>query len=184
VNAAIQEVNASGPPDRCTVVVIYEDGATRARALSACDYLVSQIWENVELDFHWWRTDFLKDPHMAEAAARHAIVSDFLIVCSREGGEISTTLEAWFGSWIGKHQDREGALIDLTVDQDASVPARHRQNVLREIASRGRFDYLTAVPEQPGMEALRSAEPPQNTAPIGDLYDPASRPPSHFGLND
>ena len=66
MSAAVEKEN------RSIVVVIYDDPTTRARALTACDYLVSQHWENVELDFYWWRTDFLDDANMSRAAAHYA----------------------------------------------------------------------------------------------------------------
>src|SRR6187402_1247350 len=119
---------------RSTVVVIYDDSTTRARALTACDYLVSQLWENVELDFYWWRTDFLDDSNMSRAAAHYAIDADFLIICSTGTENVSKTLEEWFESWIRERDKNEGALIDLSVVPEA--PNR-LQSVLQGIAQRG-----------------------------------------------
>ena len=56
--------------DSCTVVIVYDDAATRARAMAACDCLIQQCWAEVEFDFQWWRADFLTDAMMAELSPR------------------------------------------------------------------------------------------------------------------
>ena len=185
MNAAIETESTSSLPDLCTVVVIYDDSHTRARALTACDYLVSQIWEAVELDFHWWRTDFLKDPQMAGIAAQHAVASDFLIVCLNATDEMSDNLGTWFESWIDQRGCRQGALIDLTASTIAGTATPHRQSLLRAIARRGTFDYLTTLPERP--DAGSPVTPKMSDAkklPTVDQPSWQSRPPSRFGLNE
>lgn len=164
---------------RSTVVVIYDDPTTRARALTACDYLVSQLWENVELDFHWWRTDFLDDANMSRAAAHYAIGADFLIICSTGTENQSRTLEAWFESWIQERNKHEGALIDLSPLKNSP----HRlPSFLRGIAERGKLDYLAAT------ETSGRNRPPGKIASIlpasTDRFMDHSRPPSRFGLNE
>ena len=48
-------------PQPFKVVSIYDDADTRERALRLCDYLVKLLWEDAELKFSWWRTDFFRD---------------------------------------------------------------------------------------------------------------------------
>ena len=182
MNAAIEEKDTPSLADLCTVVVIYDNSDTRARALKVCDYLVGQIWGSVELDFHWWRTDFLKDKYMARAAATHAVDSDFLIV-ARSSFEISPTLETWFEDWIDQHRNREGALIDLTT-QTVSNPSSQQPNILREIARRGRFDYLTAAREPADTNTFGSTNVTNSKSTLIDDRLSHSYPPSHFGLNE
>ena len=173
MNAALEKEN------RSTVVVIYDDPITRARALTACDYLVGQLWENVELDFYWWRTDFLDDANMSRAAAHYAVDADFLIICSSGTENRSKTLEAWLESWIKERDKNEGALIDLSLLPDSS----HRlQSVLREIAERGKFDYLASTETS---TSNRSAGRLSSVLPASaDRLLDRSRPPSRFGLNE
>jgi hypothetical protein len=173
MNAAVEKEN------RSTVVVIYDDPATRARALKACDYLVSQLWENVELNFYWWRTDFLDDQNMSRAAAHYAIGADFLIICSTGTEARSKTLETWLESWISERDNREGVLIDLSLLPD---PSNRLQSVLREIAERGKFDYLATT-------ATSTSDRPTGKLPSippasADRLPDRSRPPSRFGLNE
>ena len=165
--------------NRSTVVVIYDDSTMRARALTACDYLVSQLWENVELDFYWWRTDFLEDANMSRAAAHYAIGADFLIICSTGTENQSQTLEAWFESWIRERDQHAGALIDLSLLQTS--PNR-LPSFLRGIAERGKLDYLAST------ETSNSNQPPGKLASIlpasTDRFIDLSRRPSRFGLNE
>ena len=178
MNAALEKENTFSPPDRCTVVVIYDDPFTRARALAACDYLVGQLWENVELDFYWWRTDFLNESNMAQAAAHYATEADFLIVCSTGIDAPADTLEKWFEIWVKERKKTEGALIDLSLMPDTKRKGTHLQRVLQSIAERGRFDYLTTVAQgpRPDFPALRKTST--------DRLMESSRPPSRFGLNE
>jgi len=173
MNAAVEKEN------RSTVVVIYDDPATRSRALTACDYLMDQLWESVELDFYWWRTDFLDDANMSRAAAHYAIGSDFLIICSTGMENRSKTLETWLESWIRERDKSEGALIDLSVLPDS--PSR-LPSVLRGIAQRGKFDYLgsTATSTSDRSTGGNAASLPASA----DRRLDRSRPPSRFGLNE
>jgi hypothetical protein len=181
MNAALDKENTRSPLDRCTVVAIYDDPFTRARALAVCDYLVSQLWENVELDFHWWRTDFLGESNMAQAAAHYAAGADFLIVCSTGTDAPSSTLEAWFESWIRKRRKTEGVLIDLSLMPTDTNRSTRLQRVLQDIAERGSFDYLTTVPTH-SVERHRNL-PSTRTPQTGRMIE-HSRPPSRFGLNE
>ena len=185
MNAAIEKESPADPLERCTVVVIYDDVMTRARALSACDCLVNQIWESVELDFHWWRTDFLADPYMADAAAQYSLAADFLIVCSRPAEKVSSTLVNWFESWIGKRNGREGAFIDLTTAKHAANHSHSlgRHDLLRDIARRGSFDYLSVVEPSLSEKTAGQPAPPNPPRPIDNRLA-YSRPPSRFGLNE
>lgn len=186
MNAASIQANTTEPLDHCTVVVIYDDNTTRARALAACDYLVNQIWESVELDFHWWRTDFLRDQYMARAAAHYAIAADFLVVCSNPTGEISRILGSWFEDWISRRRSREGVFIDLISAQNARDSSPRHHDTLRDIARRGGFDYLSAVASQSvEQNAGQSGQSLPSTlpGPLDNLLG-NSRPSSHFGLNE
>ena len=51
--------------DLFSAVVLYEDHATRDRAMEICDRLVHKFWADVEFEFNWWRFDFLSDSTLA-----------------------------------------------------------------------------------------------------------------------
>ncbi len=185
MNAAIEDMNTSNFKDTCHIVVLYDGNATRARAMAACDFLVKQFWENVELNFHWWRTDFLSDPALATVAARDAVIADFLIVCSDNRNQPTPSLERWFESWLDLRGDRLGALVDLTVSRAGQTfgLTEIRQRFFREICQRGRFDYLTTLAEA-GSEFTNPPAVPRELGGIINDLQADFRPPSHYGLNE
>lgn len=185
MNAAIEDTQASNSKDTCNIVVLYDGDATRARAMSACDFLVNQFWEDVELNFHWWRTDFLRDAALAKVAALNAIEADFLIVSSDNRDQPSPSLEQWFESWVDQRGDHQGALVDLTASRAGQVFgfSEMRERFFREICRRGRFDYLTTLAEA-GSEFSGPAAAPREMGGIIDDILGGPRPPSHYGLNE
>jgi hypothetical protein len=169
--------------DVCTIVVLYDDDATRARAMQACDFLVSQFWQDVELDFNWWRSDFLADPVLAGQASKAAMASDFLIVSLAQGREVSPGLESWFELWLGQRTRIEGALIDLTTTNRSNSSPSRLELFLSEVCRRGNFEYLKRVSS--GDIAYQSHN---GILPDGDQQIDSSlgkiRPPTRYGLNE
>ena len=183
MNAAIEEQLTPESREVCTIVVLYDGDTTRAKALSACDYLVNQFWQDVELEFHWWRTDFLRDATLATVASTNAVAADFLIVCLDSQREVAPALKSWFESWLANRSGREGALVDLTNSQRSQAELSRLEYFLREVSQRGNFDYLTVIADDektsravnnPSVENYRGID-----AILGEI-----RPPTHFGLNE
>lgn len=129
------------------VVVLYDDTATRQRAMEVCDLLARRFWSEVELKFHWWRTDFLEDAGMAATAADNSRNADFVVVCVVPDGDLSPEVKRWFEAWTTRREGREGALIDLIAGSGtSSLAAHHKKLFLREVAHRAGMDYLTSFP--------------------------------------
>jgi hypothetical protein len=183
MNAVIEEQYSPDATDVCTIVVLYDGDKTREKALAACDYLVNQFWQDVELEFHWWRTDFLRDSTLATVASTNAVASDFLIVCLDSDREIAPALESWFEGWVTKRSGREGALVDLTSNTRSNDELTLIQTFLREVSQRGSFDYLTAVPDE-GKNPQPANDPSGKYFHEMDDILGKTRPPSHFGLNE
>jgi hypothetical protein len=145
---AIKPGSETGPSkEMWYVAVLYDDSATRQRAMEVCDHLAQRFWSEVELKFHWWRTDFLQDPGMAATAADNSCNADFIVVCILPEGELSPVVRHWFEGWIAQREGREGALIDLTATTGPSALAAQRKKIfLRDVAHRAGMDYLTHFP--------------------------------------
>lgn len=173
----------------CSVVVVYEDAVTRQRAMTACDFLMQQLWSEVEFDFHWWRADFLEHAAMAQTAAEQAVDADFLIVCSNSENLMSPALKTWFESWIEDRHGRDGALLDLTESELTTTATAHSmETFLRSVARRAMLDYFATTPQTvtgtlPSTfeEAERRAS--QMSSVLDEILNQHPRPPS-FGLND
>lgn len=178
----------STPKESCSVLVLYEDVATRQRGLAACDYLVQNFCAEVDFEFHWWRTDFLADASLAAAAAEEASQANLIFLCSAATREPSATLIAWFDSWIESRLAGEGMLVNLLT---GAAPMHHPQAgelFLRDISRRADLDYLGTFPQTSTgtfpstvMDAERRAN--QMSAVLNELLRKSPRPP-HFGIND
>lgn len=173
----------------CGVVVIYEDTATRQRAMAACDFLMQQLWSEVEFDFHWWRADFLEHAVMAHAAAEQAAAADFLIICSSAENELSPALKTWFESWIEDRHGRDGALLNLTeTDLTKTGTTRSMETFLRGFARRAMLDYFATTPQTvtgtlPSSFEEVERRASQMSSVLDEILNQPPRPPS-FGLND
>lgn len=182
MNAAKSERETPDFQEVCNIVVLYENDGTRGRAMAACDCLVRQFWQEVELKFHWWRVDFLRDPQLAALASDSAVLADFLVISLERNCEFPPAMEAWFESWLARRPEQFGALVDLAAAASGGVGDSARERFLLEVCRRGKFDYLAALPSAEG-------NPPSNpqqfavTGIVDDILG-ESRPPSHHGLNE
>lgn len=169
-------------PEVCVITVLYDGDGARRQAMAACDFLVGQFWRHIELEFHWWRTDFLRDPQMALAAAENAVATDFLIVCTED--PLGTEAESWFESWLARRAGPAGALVDLPPKSRRSKGGTSNESFLREVCRRASFDYLSNLPgegEEPS-EVGAGDDTGYVTSP--EDQSERFRPPSHYGLNE
>jgi hypothetical protein len=125
-------------------VIVYENPPAREVA--------SQFWQRIEqqspgaenLDVSWWTFEVLADPVEASEAAEQAASAELIVFASGIEGELPERLKAWIESWLGKRQEREGAIVGLV--RDASVPCAMpglKEIYLRRIAHRAGMDYLS-----------------------------------------
>lgn len=189
MNGTCQLDEQSEAKEICSVVVVYEDAGTRQRAMSACDFLMQQLWSEVEFDFHWWHADFLEHAAMAQAAAEQAVNADFVIVCSKAEDEPSSALKAWFESWIEDRHGRDGALLNLaTTNSTETGSTWPTEMFLRGVARRAMLDYLGATPQTMTGTLPSSYEEvewraSQISSVLDEILNQPPRPPS-FGIND
>lgn len=190
VNDLIESTLRSSAGDEAwSVVVLYEDKASRERALVTCDRLVKRFLKEVGFDFHWWRLDFLVDPGMARTAALDAREADIIIFSLVPEGELSPNVLQWVEQWADQRGDREGMLLGLPhAATPGAAPVTRKQFRLREIASRAGLDYVTHFPPQfSGVlpDSWQSAETraDQVTAVLDEILNRLP-PPPRFGRND
>lgn len=185
MNVTNQETDSITAQEVCTIVVLYDGNATRARAMAACNYLVQQFWADIELKFHWWRTDFFREAPLAAVAADNAVAADFLILACENAREISPALESWFERWLPRRKDRQGALVDLRPANAACANHRasQREQFLRDVCQRGNFDYLAAIADETS-PASRTVPAADDLSEVIDDARGASYRNSHYGLNE
>lgn len=182
---SLESEAATAGVETCHVMVVYDDRHARTQALAVCDVLVRQIWEAVNLKFHWWRTDFLADALMSRQAAADGVKADFLVLCAGAEPQLSTPVRDWFDGWLPRRRERVGILVDVGVIRAGhAVPSSPaRRELLRELCRQGNFDYLAAHGLESGPVQTAAEETlrlgPTIEGVLGDI-----RPPSHFGLNE
>jgi len=132
--------------DLFSAVVLYEDHATRDRAMEICDRLVRKFWADVEFDFNWWRFDFLNDSTLANDAVRLAARSELILLAAHAGRELPPPVKNWIESWLPMREPGFGvlvAMIGTEADQLKGLSPIHVY--LREAAQRAYMDYLPQV---------------------------------------
>lgn len=182
MSVAIEENLPSESKDTCNILVLYDGDVTRARALEACDCLVSQFWQDVEIAFHWWRTDFLRDSNLATVASANAVAADFFIVCLDPHQEVGPALESWFESWLPNRRDHEGALVDLTNTRKLNKDITANEIFLRQVSRRGNFEYVPVIPDDANASYVSKNSAREKNQDRDNTFN--ARPPSHFGLNE
>jgi len=121
--------------------VVYEDTASRDRALRLCDDLVRKLWHDLDFDFSWWRFDYLEDPGIARLAAESALWSDITMFSTGSGGDLPVPVRRWVDDWSGRRLTDESLLVALigTGVHRGDTPLH---SYLRQKAALAHMDFL------------------------------------------
>lgn len=131
-----------------SVVVVFEDAATRGQAVEVCDHLVRRFWTDSELALSWWSWEMLEQPTHAQEAIQKAAEADFLIFAVRTERDFPAALQGWIETWLTMRGERDGALMSLFgKEAEAGEALAERHAYLRQVAHRGGMDYLTETPQ-------------------------------------
>jgi len=142
-----------------SVVVVYEDAATRERAATFCDQLVSRYWAECEFDVSWWAVTLLDQAVAAKDAAQRAARADLIVFSTTPEGDFPLPVKAWVGNWLNQRGEREGMLVCLMEPgADAGNREGPKHHYLRKAAHHGAMDYLTKVPPDTSLSIPDSLE--------------------------
>ena len=101
---------------------------------------------DLEIDFTWWRFDFLRDAGMVEAAADAAACSDVILFSAHGGRELPSVVEGWIERWVSRRGLRHGILVAMIGTGEDRLKGLTPIHVyLREVAQRATMDYLPQV---------------------------------------
>lgn len=125
-----------------------QDELCHARALSICERLVSKFWDELEFKFSWWLFTNLDYAANAAEAADVAAQAEMVLFATASTGELPERVKSWIEMWVNRRPDHGGALVCYTADeQTLSAQNSPVRGYLRQIALRGRMDFLSDIPE-------------------------------------
>ena len=134
------EQDSEGSAAVCCAVV-YEDTASRDRALRLCDDLVRNLWNDFDFDFSWWRFDYLEDPAIARLAAESALWSDITMFSSGSVSDLPVPVRKWVDDWSHRRLADAAVLVAL-VGAGANPGDTPVHFYLRQKAAQAHMDFL------------------------------------------
>jgi hypothetical protein len=170
-------------PEPCSIAVLYDDAASRGRAIQLCDHLIRQFWQDMQFRVNWWRTSHLEDADVSQAAAwslRHARI---VILAAVNRTEMPERLQRWLQS----------ALANSTVDVRMFVaiagelPGFANQpapivRALQKCATTAGMDFLPRLTPEENLLALIDRDKPASAAGMSNflsaILDQPHPPPS------
>jgi hypothetical protein len=123
-----------------SVVIVYEDFATRARANEFCEGLSRELSRG-ELVKQAWLLSLLRLPQLRTIAAQDAASADILLVSLHDGANLAEEVKAWLEQWLQQKGNRPSLLLALvdTINRD---DYRALPNYLQTVARRGGVEFL------------------------------------------
>ena len=88
----------TGSPQPCSVAVIYDDSASRGRAIELCDHLIRHFWQDMQFRVNWWKSAHLDDADIAPAAAWSVRHAEIVIFSAVNRSELPVAQQTWLQS--------------------------------------------------------------------------------------
>lgn len=170
-------------PEKCGVMVLYEEVPSRDLALRVCDRISQNFAGDLEFEFTWWGLRYLSDAQVSLEARRFAMEADLIIVAVQRTALLSMEVLAWFEHSLLGRRSPGGALAVLqTTADDGSLPWQHPY--LLSLAQRSHLDYLPL--------SVSDLAPEENGSSPGEIVLPhlsrtPDQNPQHFtgwGINE
>lgn len=123
--------------DHLSLVIVYENVVSAARALRACDILRGDGPDEITLSIKVWKTDLLGIEDDRASAAAAAALADIVIVSASGRDEMSPFLRLWTDSWLGSRQAGPCSLFTLFGDHIGHHSLETAAYLRQKSASRG-----------------------------------------------
>jgi hypothetical protein len=174
---------------KVSLVVAYEDTATRDRAIGVCDGIFAQLGAETDCEISWWRFSYLRDPDLATQAADEAAQAGLILFSTHAGAGLPTHVREWIELWASRKTTQPSALAALIgMAGDAQQGLTPIHYYLQSVASRAHMDFMphAAIPlsvTQYGIGGI-VARPEDRPAPDDHGFYTPDHPTSHWGLNE
>lgn len=128
-------------PEKCGVMVLYEEMPSRDIALRVCDRLSHNFEGDLEFEFTWWGLRYLSDPQVSSEASRFAMDADLIMVAVHRTALLPMEVLTWLERSLLGRRSSGGALAILqTGPNDGPLPWQHPY--LLSLAQRSQLDYI------------------------------------------
>lgn len=171
------------------LAVVYEDTATRNRAMQLYDHLAQQLLDEYDFQCSWWKLDHLDNPGLCDQAADAAAEANMVIVSLRGDQGPSTVFEQWLHGWLSRRGDQKSALVVLLGEKgERGSQTRHLQSQLQQAARQARMDFFVhaydpPAPGVPGSPELRVHRAETVTPVLEEIPEQAAYLP-RWGINE
>ncbi len=174
---------------RVSVVVAYEDTATRDRAISLCEGMFAHLGAETDFDISWWRFGYLREPNLAAQAADAAARAGLIVFSTHAGAGLPPYVREWIEQWVTRKSTQPSALAALIgMAGDAQQGLTPIHYYLQTVAVRARMDFMphAAIPLSVAQYGSAQSAPPPGEllAPPWDESFDTDHPISHWGINE
>jgi hypothetical protein len=133
---------------RLGAVAAFEDALTEARVNEFCQTLGRQLGEKCEVTQQMWLFNELRVPQLRNIAAGEAARADLIIISAHHAQSFPGEVKGWVDSWLGHKGSRPVALLAL-FDPVYQGDSTALQSYLKEVAKRGKMEFLVRSEEMP-----------------------------------
>jgi hypothetical protein len=124
------------------VALVYQDAPTRNWANQVRDQ-VTRLAGKDAVRCTQWEISRLGDPEVLKDATLMTMVADVILVSIYDAKELPNDLYVWIDAWLPRRFLPTGALIALiSVPEQTTAQLEHARGYLREVARKGRLDFL------------------------------------------
>ena len=133
---------------RFAVSAVHEDSATGARAEEFCQTLARCLGRTAEIRKEMWLLTELRTSQLRAIAAGEAAAADLVIVSVHHSETLPNEVKSWIDLWLKQRGSRPAVLLAL-FDPLYLGTSSTMQAYLREVARRGKMEFLARSDEKP-----------------------------------
>lgn len=131
-----------------SVMVLFEDEASRDNAMRFFDAVVARRWAECAFDLSWHPTWSLGPGDEASSASDRACGADIIVFSCSAPRLLNAPVVRWLEESLARRGEREGAFIGLVDSPEHEGYASEKETYFRRLAHEAGMDYWSSVPQQ------------------------------------
>ena len=133
---------------RMSLLAAFEDANGGTRVKEFCQGLLRDLGSECRVIEHVWLFSTLRLRELQEIAAEEASASDLVIIAAHRAGGLPKEVEGWIELWL-QQKARHSAVLLALLDPDYEGASTAIQNYLRQVAKRGKMEFLVLSKDEP-----------------------------------